>query len=167
MTTYENPLVITAKGAVAGLVGTAVLSVTMQYGPQLMESLGFVPSQANQGDGEEPTAKLAEKVAEGVLDTSIEEDTKQIAGQAIHWGYGAGWGAFYGIAQSSLRMPHFLHGTLFGALVAIVASTLVPAMGLTPPPSQQPTPISVMQLVQHLIYGWVTALVFGWLARDD
>ncbi len=167
MAHYESPLSVTVKGAAAGLVGTAVLTIGMSAGPRVMQGLGLLTSEPPASQQEEPTAKLAEKVAEGVLETPIEEDTKRVAGQAIHWGYGAAWGAFYGIVQSSLRLPYFLHGTIFGMLVATVASTLVPAIGVAPPPTKQPVAISAMQMVLHLLYGWTTALTFRVLSRDS
>jgi hypothetical protein len=172
-TRSDSPLVVLVKGAAAGLVGTAALTVVMRQGPTLMQRLGIGPSQPEgpkpQNGGEEaaePTEKLAEKVAGGVLETSIEEDTRRAAGQAIRWSYGAAWGALYGIVQSSLHLPHLLHGTLFGGVVGVVASTLVPAMGLTPPPTQQPMAVNAMQIGFHLIYGWVTALTFRALSSD-
>jgi hypothetical protein len=59
-----------------------------------------------------------------------------------------------------------VHGTIFAMAVAAVASTVVPAMRLMPPPTRQPVAMSVMQMAAHLVYGWVTALVFGLLSRD-
>ncbi len=164
MTHYESPLAVTAKGAIAGLAGTGVLTLAMRLGPVLMQRLGA--GSAGQDGGEEPTAKLAGKVAGGVFETEIGERKKQVAGQAIHWGYGAAWGAFYGIAQSSLRLPHLMHGTVFGALIGVVGSTLVPAMRLVPPPTEQPKTVSAMQTVFHLLYGWTVALVFHGIARN-
>lgn len=167
MNHYESPLVVTVKGGIAGLVGTAVLSVAMQQAPRAMERLHLSPPQPeSNGNAEQPTATLAGKVAAGVMEAPIKEGTKQAAGQAIHWGYGAGWGAFYGIMQSSLRLPHLLHGTIFGGLVGMVASTLVPKLGLTPPPTRQPMSMNVMQLFFHLLYGWVTALTFHLMAKE-
>jgi putative membrane protein len=162
MTHDESPLAVTAKGAVAGLAGTAALTVVMRFGPRMLTGLGLLPEEAQPH--EEPTAKLAGKVAGGVLERPIGEDTKESAGQAIHWAYGAGWGALYGIVQSSLRLPHLLHGALFGGVVAGVASTLVPAMRLTPPPTEQPPAMSALQVGWHLVYGWVTALTFRLLS---
>jgi uncharacterized membrane protein YagU involved in acid resistance len=115
----------------------------------------------------ESTEQFAERVAIGVLDRPIEERSRQVAGQAVHWGYGAAWGAVFGVVQSSLRPPRLLHGTVFGMVVATVASTVVPAMGLMPPPTKQPVAMSGMQMAAHLVYGWVTALIFGLLSRDD
>ena len=170
MTHKESPLEVTIKGALAGLAGTAVLTVVMKNTRAIMEKLGIQqPEPPRQGDGQEaaePTEKLAEKVAEGILERPIDADTRQAAGQAIHWVYGTAWGAFYGIMQSSLRLPHWLHGTLFGSLIGAVAATLVPTMRLTPPPTEQPPVKNAMQFAYTLLYGWVTALVFRVLSRD-
>lgn len=171
---YESPLSVAIKGGIAGLVGTAALTLARQRAPEIMEQLGFdSPEPAidqqppTSQHAEEPTAKLAEKVSLGVLDRPMEGDSKAIAGQAVHWGYGAAWGVFYGIVQGSLRLPTLVHGAMFGGIVAIVASTLVPAMGLTPPPTRQPTSMNAMMIVMHLIYGWVTALTFNLISSRD
>jgi len=154
---YESPLTVLVKGALAGLLGTAVITVGMRYAPQLLSAAGLPPPPP----AEEPPAKLAQKLAAGVFETDVDPATKQTAGQAIHWAYGAGWGALYGIMQGSLHLPHWLHGTLFGGIVAAIASTLVPAMRLTPPASEQPDTQKALQLASRLVYGWVTAFVFG------
>lgn len=166
---FESPLSVVIKGMVAGLAGTVALTAAMQRGPQIMEEkfgVTLQPDDPPPSDApSDPTAALAERVATGVLETDINETTAQTAGQAIHWGYGALWGAVFGIVQSSFRLPLLLHGTIFGVVVAAVASSVVPAMGLAPHPAQQPKRMSAMQLVNHLIYGWVVALVFGILSR--
>jgi uncharacterized protein DUF1440 len=173
MIRYESPLSVAIKGGIAGLAGTAVLTVAMKRVPVLMQELGLAPPDAPSSEAEadrsarQPTEDLAEKVASGVLEQPLEQDTKRMAGQAVHWGYGAGWGAVYGIVQASVRLPLLLHGSLFGSLVAIVASTLVPAMGLMPPPTRQPMAMNAMQFVFHLIYGWTTAVAFWILAKED
>jgi uncharacterized membrane protein YagU involved in acid resistance len=175
MNRYEAPMMVVIKGGIAGLAGTAVLTLAMKRAPEAMQRLGIstseppaseVQAQSERG-AEEPTSKLAEKVAVGMLDTLVEEETKHAAGQAVHWGYGAAWGAMYGIVQSSLRFPDLLHGTVFGTIVGLVASTVVPAIGLTPPPKRQPMLINAMQMVYHLLYGWTTALTFRLLSEDN
>jgi hypothetical protein len=171
MRQYESPVAVVVKGAIAGLVGTAAITAGKQRRPELMQQFGLgsadPPSESRVQGGqppEEPTAKLAGKVATGVLEKPIEEGTRERAGQAIHWAYGAAWGALYGVLQGTLRWPLPLSGTFFGLIVGAVASTAVPAMRLTPPPTRQPASMNVMQTVLHLLYGWVTALVFGLLA---
>ncbi|MBA2453208.1 MAG: DUF1440 domain-containing protein [Chloroflexia bacterium] len=172
MSHHASPLEVTIKGAVAGLAGTAVLTQVMQRGPQLMEEkLGIAiagsDSPAEAEAPEDPRAELAEKVATGVFETNISQESKETASQAIHWGYGALWGAIFGIVHSSLKLPLLLHGTIFGSLVATVASTLVPAMGLAPSSKEQPKKMSAMQFVNHLIFGWAVALTFHVLTMRD
>lgn len=171
MANYPSPLSVAIKGAIAGLAGTAAITVAMQKGPQLLEErlgVSMTPESPLPEDvPEDPTAELAGRVAEGVLEKPLREESKQTAGQAIHWGYGAMWGTVYGILHTSLRIPALLSGTLFGALVGTVASTVVPAMGLAPSPTEQPKRISAMQLGYHLVFGWVTALTFWLLTLRD
>ncbi len=173
----ESPLEVMMKGAAAGLVGTAVVTVALAQAPKLMQMAGLADDQAGGGRGQgkangkeeeagEPTEKLADKVAEGVFEQELDEGTRQAAGQAIHWGYGAAWGALYGIMQGSLRLPSWLHGTILGGVIALVASTLVPSMRLTPPPSEQPTSQKGMMFAIQMLYGWTTALVFHFFSRE-
>jgi uncharacterized membrane protein YagU involved in acid resistance len=83
------------------------------------------------------------------------------AAEAIHWGYGAAWGAVYGVIQSSFKLPHLFHGTFLGLLVYGVSATVVPRLGLTRPPTDEPPQLNAMQLVTHLVYGWSTAVVYA------
>ena len=162
-----SPLMVVGKGALAGLVGTAVISVGMTKLPQLMQQLGVMPPPSNKDSGPGPTEELAERVAEGVLETSIDSETREVAGQTIHWAYGTFWGMLYGLIQSSLHLPHHLHGLVLGGLTGAVSSTLLPAMGLTPPPAKQPTSMNAMQLGLHFLYGWVTAMAFDSISSES
>lgn len=163
MASQETPLEATLKGAVSGVVGTAALTAVMMGAPAIAKQLGV---GAAAPDAAQPAADFAGKVAEGVLDTSVGDATKQVGGQLVHWSYGAAWGALYGIVQSSVKLPHLLHGTIFGGIVAVVATTALPAMRLTPPPTQQPASMSGNQALSHMVYGWVTALTFHRLSKD-
>ncbi len=151
-----------AKGAASGFVGTIVITLGMRLGPTLMGRLsgGQPQAAAARGQEEEPTEKLAERVAGEVLETRLEPETKQTAGQAIHWGYGTFWGGVYGMAESRLRWSPLASGALFGTLLATIASTLVPGMRLSPPPTEQPMSRNAMMFVLHLLYGWATAFTF-------
>lgn len=151
-----------AKGAVAGIVGTAALSLGMTYGPQLLTKYGLMPEQGN-GEGsnaEEPTEKLVDMVTETAADTTLDPGPKAVAGQAVHWGYGATWSAIYGVAQSQLRLHVPVHGLLLGAIVGTVASTIIPAMQLAPSPTEQPVEQTAMMTGLHFLYGTVTAFTY-------
>jgi hypothetical protein len=156
----DSLLSAAVKGAVAGLAATTLVTVGTQYGPKLMQKAGLLPEQ---GSSEEPTEKLAENIAEGAFDTELPETAKTAAGQAIHWGYGTLWGSLYGLAQHELQLPPPLAGALFGGLVGGVASTVVPAMNLTPPPTEQPVAMTAFMSGLHLAYGETVAVVYDML----
>src|SRR5262249_34144966 len=104
----ESPLAVAAKGGLAGLVGTVAIGLAMQRLPVLLHDVGLLESGPATPDetartAEQPTQRLAEKVATGVLEQSIDQATRQQAGRTIHWGYGIGWGVGYGIVQGSLH----------------------------------------------------------------
>ena len=52
-----------------------------------------------------------------------------------------------------------------GSLVGAVGSTVVPALGVSPPPTRQPMSINALMMALHLVYGWVIALTFWALTR--
>jgi len=167
MAHQESPLSATVKGVVAGLAGTVSMTVAMKYTPTLLRQWGIdapePPASAKKG---KPVEQLAGKVARGVFHTRLDKEGKEIGGQLIHWGYGAGWGALYGIVQSTLHLPFVLHGTLLGGLMTLAASTLVPAMGVAPPADKIATNQKVMQASFIMMHAWTTALVYHFLSRD-
>jgi hypothetical protein len=167
MANKESPLSAAVKGAAAGLVGTAVMTAAMKYIPPLLRELGLSspepPASARSG---KPVEKLAGKVAEGVFDRRLDKEGKEIGGQVIHWGYGAGWGAFYGVVQRTLRLPFLVHGSLLGVMMAVAASTLVPAMKVAPAADKVPTSQKVLQTSFIMMHAWTTALVYHFLSED-
>ncbi len=149
------------KGAIAGLAGTAIISVGLQVGPKLLEQAGALP--AGSANAEQPTEKLAEGVAERTLDTELSDNTKAAAGQAIHWGYGTLWGAIYGVAQHELKLPAPLAGALFGGVIGGVASTVVPALNVAPPPTEQPKAMNLFMGGINMVYGESVAVIYDML----
>jgi hypothetical protein len=163
MATYQSPLTVIIKGAVAGAAGTAAMGAAMERAPQLLQQMGVDLPTPPPGPTapDSPPEALAERVAEGVAEEPIDPQTKATAGHAIHWGYGAAWGAYYAVIQSSLKLPPLLHGAFFGALVGTVASTVVPRLGLQTPPSRNPPKLNAMYMGYHLVYGVTTAVVYA------
>jgi hypothetical protein len=157
----DGLLAAALKGAAAGIVGTAALSLGLHYGPTLMQRAGLLEPPPPGAEPEPPQEKLAASVADVAADAELDDTTKAVAGQAIHWSYGALWGAAYGVAQRELQWPAPLAGAALGGVVAGVASTLVPALQLTPPPTEQPVAQSAMMGALNMVYGEVTALAFG------
>jgi hypothetical protein len=159
MATYQSPLAVIVKGALAGAAGTAVMSAFMERAPELMERAGVgaddppAPPEDGEGPGS-PTEELAERMVEEPLDA----DTRAAAGQAIHWGYGAAWGAYYAVIQSTFRLPTTLHGIWLGGLMTAVATKVVPRLGLTPEPRNREELIT--SAASHVVFGVTTGIVY-------
>lgn len=159
MATHQSPLAVIVKGALAGAAGTAVMSAFMERAPELMERIGMGSSEPPAPPEEpkapsSPTEELAERVTEGELAA----DERAAAGQAIHWGYGAAWGAYFGVMQSTFRPPSILHGLWQAGLMTVVAVKLVPQLGLTAAPRTRQQ--LIISAASHGVYGVVTAIVY-------
>lgn len=163
MATYQSPLSAIIKGALAGAAGTAVMGAFMEKAPALLGSMGLEVPEGPPGPTapDTPNEAVAERLAKGVAKQPLAKKDKAIAGEAVHWSYGAAWGAFFGVMQSTLRLPHLVHGTAFGVLVGIVADTVMPRLRLQNPPSRNPMEVNVMHMAAHLVFGWTTAIVWG------
>jgi len=163
MGTHQAPLAVIVKGALAGAAGTAVMSAFMERAPKLLENLGVQLPAERPGPTapDSPNEAVAQRVASGVVRQPLDAEEKPTAGEAVHWTYGAAWGAFFGVMQSTLKLPHLVHGTIFGVLVGVVADTLLPAMRLQRDPRTNPAPTNLMHMGAHVVYGIATAAVYG------
>lgn len=163
MGSYQSPLTAIVKGAIAGAAGTYVMGEAMSRGPQLLQqAFGYELPKAPKGPAapDTPTEEVAERLSEGLAKHEIDDETKAQAGQLVHWGYGAGWGAAYGILQASFKAPTTIGGALFGAAVGTVSQTLLPAMKLQNSPGRNPMPVNVFHMAAHVVYGLAVALAW-------
>ena len=163
MTTHQSPLAVIVKGALAGAAGTAVMGAFMERAPQVLEGVGIQlpPDRPAPTAPDSPNEALAKRVASGVARQPLDKDAVASAGEAVHWAYGAAWGSLFAVMQSTLKLPHLVHGTIFGLLVGVVADTLLPAMRLQRDPRTNPAPTNIMHLAAHVVFGVTTALVYG------
>ncbi len=159
MATHQSPLAVVVKGALAGAAGTAVMSAFTERAPELMDRFGMgsgePPAPPEEPEApSSPTDQLAERVTEG----DLAADDLAVAGQAIHWGYGAAWGAYFAVVQSTFRPPSIMHGLFLGGLMTGVAVKLVPQLGLAPQPRSREQ--LIIAAASHGVYGVVTAVAY-------
>lgn len=159
MATHQSPLAVIVKGALAGAAGTAVMSAFMERAPELMERVGVggeePPTPPVEGDEPgSPTEELAERVTPHRLGA----DERAIAGEAIHWAYGAAWGAYFAIVQSTFRPSPIIHGAFLGGLMTAVATKAVPRLGLAPAPRSREELLT--NAASHVVYGVATGVVY-------
>ena len=131
-------------GAIAGLVATAAKSAAEKMYPP-----------RTHGEPEPPEA-LAEKLAGHPLD----EDTKVVASESIHWAFGAVAGAAYGALAEFYPAATAKQGATFGmALMSLTHEGALPAMGLSAPPEEQTFREHTSEAASHVLYGVVTEKV--------
>jgi putative membrane protein len=147
-TTQRSLLKGLLAGLVAGLAATAAKSIAEKFYPP-------------RTHGEpEPPAVLAEKIAGHPL----HGETKAVATEAIHWGFGAAAGAAYGALAEFYPAATAKEGASFGlALMTLTHETALPAMGLSAPAEEQTPREHASEAASHLLFGLVAERVRGFV----
>jgi putative membrane protein len=144
-TTYGRSL---AKGLLAGLIGGLVATAAKTLAERI-----YPPRTHGEP---EPREVLAEKVAGHELVGT----QKEVAREAIQWGFGALTGAAYGALVEYYPQATAKDGAGFGmALSSLMHGTVLPAMGLAAEPEEQTARERTSEMATHLVYGVVTETV--------
>ncbi len=184
----DTPLGVVMKGGLAGFAGTLALTLGVKVAQWFATSGGDDDRGQRSGEGDasagmgasqalaggqvqapfldQSTELFVQKVATGLFGASLSESARTAAGAGMHFAYGGFWGAVYGLVQSSLRLPAALHGLLYGLVVWLIGPvTLVPAMGIMPPPQEQGGRRALLVAGFHVAYGLALGLVFDAFTR--
>jgi putative membrane protein len=145
-TTKSSPSL--TKGVLAGMAGGlagASAKILAEY---------FFPPRA---EGQTPPPVI---LAEQVTQRSLDDRERDLTLQAIHFVFGALAGALYGALVEYEPSLGAWRGAAFGiTLNRITHETLLPKMGLTAPPGEQPTQERISEWVTHAVYGVATDTV--------
>jgi putative membrane protein len=152
------------REVIAGLIGGTIGAGAMSLAYRGLVEIGAGARQekpsAEQQQEEDATVKVADGVARWLLHRPLPEDTKQLAGNLVHYVFGAGVGALYGGIAAVAPRVTTAGGLPFGFTVWLGAHAItVPALGLAQPPTRRPRSQEGRELVLHLVYGAVTELV--------
>lgn len=140
------------KGLVAGLVGTAAMTVSSTIEMKLRE----------RGASSAPATAASRVLG---IEKFESDEAEQRFGTLVHWGYGTGWGAVRGLLAGLGLGP----AAATGAHLAIVWGTeqvLLPATGVAPPATQWGAKEVAIDAWHHLVYVSATSLAYGWLDRQ-
>jgi uncharacterized membrane protein YagU involved in acid resistance len=97
------------------------------------------------------TMRVMHKMGVGV---PADESSRLAATLASHFGYGAGMGALYGLAEPEIAAPPAAKGIGFGLLVWTGSYLgLLPAAGLMSPATRHPTERNLLMIVAHVVWG--------------
>jgi hypothetical protein len=163
-TPSTTPLGAAARGLLAGVAGTAAMTVWQELSGRLLGS-GDGGEERNGGDadpweGAPAPALVARRVLEGVFGREVSPDRIPLLTNLMHWGYGTGWGVAYGLLQGTVRANPVLHGALFGTGVWAASYLQLVPMGLYEPPWEYPATTLAKDLSYHLVYGVGTAAAY-------
>ena len=155
---HPTALGAVARGLLAGAVGTAAMTAWQELSSRL-QSPG---SEEGDGGGEPPQdpweqasapAQVARRVIEGVFQRDAPPESIPALTHGMHWGYGTGWGAVYGLVQGSRRTGSVGTGLAFGTGVWVMSYVQLVPMGLYELPSKYAPRELAMELSYHLVYG--------------
>lgn len=156
MTQSRSAFRAVLSGAAAG-VSAAFIMNCFQIGlGKASEALSDDPKDQESGDdsSEPATVNAVEKFQGMVSGRPLPEGERQVAGNLLHYGFGALLGAVYELAGRRFPEVRAGYGTVYGGGVAIIADEmLVPAAGLSPPPTQASASSHFYGFVSHLVFG--------------
>jgi hypothetical protein len=146
----RSPLAAVVKGLVAGATGTAAMTA-------------YQTAVAKARDSEPSTipAEVAKRIIRGMLERDVSDEQTALLNNVMHWSYGTGWGAAYGIVACSISPRTIRSGVAFGTVVWGASLVELPAMKLAPPPWEYPPQELALDLSYHLVYGVVTAVALA------
>lgn len=137
-----------AKGLIAGLIGGLVGTLAKTLAERM-----FPPR--THGEPEPPDV-AAERVAGHALDPN----TRSVAAEGIHWGFGSAVGAAYGAMAEYYPAITAKEGASFGmALEALTHETALPALGFSAQPEDEGLRERASEVTSHVVYGVTTEFV--------
>ncbi len=162
-----TPLGAVVRGLAAGAVGTGLMTVWQELAAKLQSSgESSPPAPEDPWEQASAPAKVAKRVGEGVFQRHVSADLIPLLTNAMHWGYGLGWGSVFGILAGSAQRPGGLRrGVVFGSGVWLMSYVQLVPMGLYDPPWETPPKDLAMDLSYHLVYGAGVAGAFRVLDR--
>ena len=140
------------RGAVAGFAAGLAASVAMNLFQRLWAQALPMPQSEDPS-----TVKAAQKASRMTTGKYVSEEDKPFAGNVVHFAFGGGLGAAYGlIAEYRPSVTDGL-GIPFGlAAAALFDEAAVPAAGLSRPATKIPMKRHLYGIASHVVYGGVT-----------
>jgi hypothetical protein len=140
------------RGAVAGAVGTAALTLAYEGERRLRPS---VQGQLDYDDSLVPGQIVASVLRMPAVTTRQEAEL----GTLLRWGYGSAFGMMHRALRRKLPEPHA--SLVFGGMLLSATFSLFPLLGHTPPPWRWPRDVLATSIGTHAAY------VLGVAVTDD
>jgi hypothetical protein len=143
------------KGAIAGAVATWVMGKVTGVMYE-REGRSARKREDDARSGRTAYGAAAEKAAVA-MGRTLDDESRERFGSAVHWALGVGAGAVYAVLRRRFNAVGRTAGVGFGTMFwAAVDEGVVPALGLTPGPRAFPWQAHARGLAGHLTFGTVT-----------
>lgn len=163
MSGSHSPLGALARGAAAGVVGTAAMTAyqtlrSVQNGSSVREAVAPDPP-AEWQDAPAP-GQVGYRFVRGLFQKDVSASRATTMTNVVHWLYGTAWGGLYGLVEGTAEVHPLLAGAGFGSVVFANAYAALPAMGLYEPAWEYDAKTLGIDWSYHLVYGVTTAVAF-------
>ena len=147
-------------GAIGGLFAAWVMNGFIAGAMKIQQPSQNSGQQQNEEQSEDSTMKVADTVTWLATGRHLSREGKQKGGPIVHYAFGTLMGALYGALAELSRKSTAGAGTAFGTGLFLAADeVMVPALGLSKPPTQQPVSDQLTHYAAHLVYGATTEMV--------
>lgn len=159
MTISPTPLGAVARGLAAGVAGTACMTLAQGLAAKLQppeeDAAEDRQDQGEQDPWEQASApaQVGRRIIEGVFKQHVPAQRIPLLTHGMHWAYGVGWGAVFGLVQGTVRTRPIRNGVLFGSGVWVMAYVQLVPMGLYELPWKYSAKDLGTELSFHLVYG--------------
>jgi hypothetical protein len=161
-----TPLGAVTAGAVAGLAGTVCLDAVhflrQRRAGGEQDPLKWEFAAVPTWDDAPAPGQVGRRLIEGFTQRKLPDGSAWLISTLMHWSYGAGWGALYGVLAGSMRAPHALYGAPYGAVVWANDYVALPQAGLYEQIWKYDRKTLGVDLGAHVAYGTGTGIAF-WL----
>lgn len=173
--THPSPLRALVLGALAGVIGTAVMTAHQEIAARLQRSDDNANDSESQGQQRQQDpwesapapAKVGKKILEGVFDREVSPDKIGLLTNVVHWLTGVSWGAVYGLVGGTFHPSPAVAGPVFGAGVWAASYVELVPMGIYEPPWKYSAGTLANDIGYHLTYGTGVASAYALLERRD
>jgi putative membrane protein len=111
-------------------------------------------------ESDDATMKTAAWLLDSVAGITLSKEQKKTAGPVVYYVFGAAMGALYGALMEHKHGFSAADGAVWGAALFVGADeVVVPALGLSEPPTKYPLALHASALTAHLVYGLTTEVV--------
>jgi hypothetical protein len=162
-------------GMAGGAAGTAAMGIFMKAASRAAGAQNRQPQPKmhdvslfgrKHEEGESATAALGRLAFQAATHREPDPKTKHTLSEAVHWLYGVGQGAAYGLLLGKDARSAVPDGLAFGAALWLFGDEIaIPLLGLSEGPKAYPAALHAQTLGAHLVYGVVAAATVQLIER--